>query len=277
MSKEQEAELSQEAMSMPEDTTLFADMSEGQAEAVPIKVNPGVLSRLEETLNKRGLTTREVGTGLVIVGLAIGAGFATKKFIDQRREKRHLSDDEFDVFKGKVDENYEDIFNYLRFGLKGQTQDVEDLTQRVFMRALDKYPAFKPNDKLENPERSWFFRIAHNLLANHYRDEGKRMNRTTDIIIGEDEDEKEINLIDPVLRGAHSLESEIEFEADPDIVRAREVINGLPDDAKLLLYLKHAENFANNDIGYVLGRSEGAIKSYYHRTLKRFRDEFDEE
>jgi DNA-directed RNA polymerase specialized sigma24 family protein len=33
---------------------------------------------------------------------------------------------------------------------------------------------------------------------------------------------------------------------------------------------------SNQDIGQVMGRTEGAIKSLYHRTLLALRDELDE-
>jgi RNA polymerase sigma-70 factor (ECF subfamily) len=37
--------------------------------------------------------------------------------------------------------------------------------------------------------------------------------------------------------------------------------------------LKHVEGLSNAEIGAVLGRSEGAIKSLYHRTLLALRRE----
>src|SRR3970282_1642521 len=40
-----------------------------------------------------------------------------------------------------------------------------------------------------------------------------------------------------------------------------------------LLILKFVEHLPNADIGQIMGRSEGAIKSLYHRTLLSLRDE----
>ena len=44
-------------------------------------------------------------------------------------------------------------------------------------------------------------------------------------------------------------------------------IQELPPERQQLLTLKFSERMSNAEIGQVMGRSEGAIKSLYHRTL----------
>jgi RNA polymerase sigma-70 factor (ECF subfamily) len=44
-------------------------------------------------------------------------------------------------------------------------------------------------------------------------------------------------------------------------------IQQLPRERQELLVLKFVEGMSNAEIGRVMGRSEGAIKSLYHRTL----------
>jgi DNA-directed RNA polymerase specialized sigma24 family protein len=39
------------------------------------------------------------------------------------------------------------------------------------------------------------------------------------------------------------------------------------------LILKFVERMTNSEIGQMMGRSEGAIKSLYHRTLSALRDD----
>jgi RNA polymerase sigma-70 factor (ECF subfamily) len=51
------------------------------------------------------------------------------------------------------------------------------------------------------------------------------------------------------------------------------VIRYLPQDRQHLLILKFVEHFSNAEIGQIMGRSEGAVKSLYHRTLLALRDE----
>lgn len=50
------------------------------------------------------------------------------------------------------------------------------------------------------------------------------------------------------------------------------VIRNLPADRQQLLILKFVEHLSNAEIGLVMGRTEGAVKSLYHRTLLSLRD-----
>ena len=54
-------------------------------------------------------------------------------------------------------------------------------------------------------------------------------------------------------------------------------IRRLPADRQELLTLKFVENLSNAEIGDIMGRSEGAIKSLYHRTLLALRDDFEQQ
>jgi RNA polymerase sigma-70 factor (ECF subfamily) len=58
-----------------------------------------------------------------------------------------------------------------------------------------------------------------------------------------------------------------------------EVVRRLPPDRQELLVLKFVDRLSNAAIGDIMGRSEGAIKSLYHRTLLSLRDDWhsDEE
>ena len=50
-------------------------------------------------------------------------------------------------------------------------------------------------------------------------------------------------------------------------------IRRLPADRQQLLILKFVERMPNARIGQIMGRSEGAIKSLYHRTLVALRQD----
>jgi len=51
------------------------------------------------------------------------------------------------------------------------------------------------------------------------------------------------------------------------------IIKTLPDDRQLLLVLKFVDHLSNAEIGKIMDRTEGAIKSLYHRTLLALREE----
>ena len=50
-------------------------------------------------------------------------------------------------------------------------------------------------------------------------------------------------------------------------------IERLPDERQQLLYLKFVSGLSNAEVGDILDRTEGAIKSLYHRTLIALRDD----
>src|SRR5207247_1153987 len=76
----------------------------------------------------------------------------------------------------------------------------------------------------------------------------------------------------PVLtQGKQSPVSLAEKHSEEEALRA--VISTLPAERQLVLTLKFGESKSNEEIGRALGRSEGAIKSLFHRTLEEMRQE----
>jgi RNA polymerase sigma-70 factor (ECF subfamily) len=64
---------------------------------------------------------------------------------------------------------------------------------------------------------------------------------------------------------------------DPDYIQKEEkqilmkVINILNPDRQQLLILKFVNKLSNREIAQIMGRTEGAIKALYHRTLVSLR------
>ena len=52
-------------------------------------------------------------------------------------------------------------------------------------------------------------------------------------------------------------------------------VRTLPADRQELLILKFVERLSNAEIGQIMDRTEGAIKSLYHRTLIALREEVE--
>ena len=146
------------------------------------------------------------------------------------------------------------IYNYTYYRT-GNHHDAEDLTARTFYRALKHIPRYVDRGA---PFSAWLYRIAHNLVANWHRDRGRRQ------FIPLEE------LVMGTLRreGPAALTEERE---DQDSLL--EVVRRLPSERQQLLILKFVEQMSNAEIAEVMGRTEGAIKSLYHRTLVALRKE----
>jgi RNA polymerase sigma-70 factor (ECF subfamily) len=148
------------------------------------------------------------------------------------------------------------IYNYVYYRT-GNPFDAEDLTERVFFRAMRHIQGYR-NRGL--PVSAWLYRIAHNLVANWHRDNSRR---------------KEIPLDEGALGrpdGGHPEHELLVSEERDQLVR---VIRCLPPDRQQLIILKFVEHLSNSEIGQIMGRTEGAIKSLYHRTLLSIRDEIE--
>lgn len=144
-------------------------------------------------------------------------------------------------------------FCYLR---AGNRQDAEDLTARVFARAL---AAIDRYEERGVPLSAWLFRIARNLALNERRDRGRRR------LIPFDEE------IAQSLAASDAPEERA--EASEERERLLAAIARLPFWSQQLLILKFDRECSNAEIGAALGRSESAIKSLYFRTLRALRRE----
>lgn len=156
---------------------------------------------------------------------------------------------------GELYERYLDkIYNYV-FYRTGNHHDAEDLTARVFFRAMAHIENYTERGV---PFQAWLYRIAHNLVANWHRDRGRRKVIPLDEFI------------------ASSLKSEApdrHAEDNEEREALLKAIRMLPEERQQLLILKFVEHRSNAEIGEVMERTEGAIKSLYHRTLIALRDE----
>ena len=147
------------------------------------------------------------------------------------------------------------IYNYIYYRT-GDHQDAEDLTARTFHRALRHISRYVDRGA---PFSAYLYRIAHNVVANWHRDNSRRQ------IISLDE------LVVGTLRreGPASLTEKLEEQN-----LLLQAVRRLPPERQQLLILKFVEQMRNAEIAEVMGRTEGAIKSLYHRTLVALREDF---
>lgn len=157
-----------------------------------------------------------------------------------------------DAFAELYERYVDRIYSYFYYRT-GNRDDAEELTSRFFHRLLERLHLYEDRGV---PPSAWLFRIAHNMLANWKRDRARH---------------PEVSL-DSLGRPLH------DWGRPEDVVVAREeqeevlrVVRRLPEDRQLLLYLKFVEGLPNAEIGRVMGRTEGAVKSLYHRTLVALR------
>jgi RNA polymerase sigma-70 factor (ECF subfamily) len=170
---------------------------------------------------------------------------------DDLAEQAKASSDAFGVL---YERHLRRIYNYVYYRI-GQRAEAEDLTERVFMQALENLPRYQHRGA---PFSAWLFRIAHNLVANWHRDTGRHPSAPL-----EDAGERVDQRADP-FRDALNSEEQREL---------RQVVHRLPPDRQMLLQMKFVEERSNLEIAREMGRTEGAIKALLHRTLVALRSD----
>lgn len=146
------------------------------------------------------------------------------------------------------------IYSYIYYRT-GNQHDAEDLTARVFQRGLVHIETYVERGI---PFSAWLYRIAHNLVANWHRDRSRR---------------KVIPLDEFIAAGLRSDAPESMAESQEERERLLQAVKRLPEERQQLLILKFVDKLSNAEVGAIMDRSEGAIKSLYHRTLLVLRDD----
>lgn len=154
----------------------------------------------------------------------------------------------------------ERIYNYIYYRI-GSGKDAEDLTGKVFFKAMSHIKGYK---HMGLPFSAWLYRIAHNLVANYHRDRSRKQEISLDNVPGQ-------------------VLPQMELQPETKVVRSQEVedllitIRDLAPNRQELLILKFVDQLSNAEIGQIMRKSEGAIKSLYHRTLLELREKMNSE
>ncbi|MDA8189354.1 MAG: sigma-70 family RNA polymerase sigma factor [Dehalococcoidales bacterium] len=142
------------------------------------------------------------------------------------------------------------IYRYVYYQV-GDVHLAEDIVSEVFLRMIEKIGSYSYQGV---PFSAWLYRIAHNLIADHYRG----LNKHNGILMN-----MKINATMP--DPAHIAESRLTIE------QLQEAMRCLTEEQRRVVLLKFVEDMDNRQVAEVLGKSEGAIKSLQHRALEALR------
>ncbi|HDQ73806.1 MAG TPA: sigma-70 family RNA polymerase sigma factor [Chloroflexi bacterium] len=160
---------------------------------------------------------------------------------------------------GLLYERYVDrIYNYVYYRTSNH-HVAEDLTARTFYKVLKHISRYEDRGI---PFSAYLHRVAHNLLANWHRDRNRH---------------KLISFEGLKITAGDLSKPDTVTEKKGEEERLLEIVQRLPADRQQVLILKHVEQMTNAEIGEVIGRTEGAVKSLYHRTLLTLREELADE
>jgi RNA polymerase sigma-70 factor (ECF subfamily) len=126
--------------------------------------------------------------------------------------------------------------------------EAEDLTEQVFVKAWQAIKRYRPEGP---PFSAWLYRIAHNLVIDHYR-------TRKDVA---PLDSVSFSLTDEAMGPEELLTKESE------VARLREALGQLSQEQQQLLHLRFIEGLSHAHVARILDRSVGAIRVMQHRAL----------
>lgn len=155
------------------------------------------------------------------------------------------------------DQHHDSIFKYLWLR-SGDQQVAEDLTGDVFIRMMSALPNYRSTGV---PFRAWLYRIAHNLIVDHFR----RANlRTTVPLEAIEESERGDDL-------------QVAVDRRLMIERLQQALSQLDQIQREVVALRFVVGLSLQEVAQVIGRSEAAVKSLQHRGLAALRHTLHQE
>jgi len=154
------------------------------------------------------------------------------------------------AFTQLYEANFDKIYRYVVLRI-GDKTEAEDMTQQVFLNALQSLPSFKWRGISFS---AWLFRIAHNQVVDYFR---KKTKQATALL---DESLVSSNS-NPQLVAEHKL----------DIEQLVSATNRLTETQREVISLRFAGELPIAQVAKVMGKSQGAVKALQHSAIVALR------
>lgn len=151
------------------------------------------------------------------------------------------------------DQHYPNVVRFL-LGHLGDIALAEDLAGEVFARLITRLPQYRA---MGVPFRAWLFRIAHNLMIDHYRKHNGRIPVPLDDL----EHQPQTEQVDPAQLIEHTL----------NFARVAQALQRLDPNQKDVVTLRFLSGLSLRETAHTLNKSEAAVKALQHRGLAALR------
>lgn len=144
------------------------------------------------------------------------------------------------------------IYNYI-YHRVGTADVAEDLTAQVFMKMLE---SIRKGRGWQTSFSGWLYRIAHNLVIDHYR----RRGRATFVDIDD------TPLVSSPEQGPEKA-AELQFANE----QVRKALNQLTEEQAQVITLRFLESQSITEAATIMNKTEGAIKALQYRAVMALR------
>jgi RNA polymerase sigma-70 factor (ECF subfamily) len=146
---------------------------------------------------------------------------------------------------------YDRIARYV-YSHVGDRGASEDIASTVFMKALESVDRYQERGV---PMQAWLFKIAHNLIVDHWRKRTKRPTEPIDLVEVEDR-------ADP---------PEQATEKKDEIERVVRAMSGLTEDQREVLKLRFLGELTSGEVAKLIGKRDGAVREMQRAALEKLR------
>lgn len=144
-------------------------------------------------------------------------------------------------------QRYAQMVYRMAYARTGSKTDAEDVVQEVFLRLVRARPSFRD----EEHGKAWLLRVAANCTNDLFRL--------------------------PWRKREEPLRPSMAAEEGPEFSGVLEAVLALPEKYRLVVHLYYYEELSTAEIGRIIGRSEGAVRSRLFRAKRMLRDLLGEE
>ncbi|MFQ5858717.1 MAG: sigma-70 family RNA polymerase sigma factor [Anaerolineae bacterium] len=166
---------------------------------------------------------------------------------DERELIRRAKEYDPSAFAEIYERYYQRIYNYIYYRISDGVM-AEDLCSEVFVKTLEAIDSYTFQGV---PFSAWLYRIASNLVIDHYRRQPVQPEMSW-------EDGR------PLVTDENPG---VSLERHFDHQELRRALRGLTSDQQQVIILKFVDGLSNNEVAHILGKTEGAVKSLQHRAL----------
>jgi RNA polymerase sigma-70 factor, ECF subfamily len=143
------------------------------------------------------------------------------------------------------------VYRYVYYRV-GNVALAEELTSEVFVRMVDRIGSFR---EVGRPILAWLYAIAHNLVVDHQRSQGRAAWLPLDEAWAAVEDDQPHQVAEARETKSYLLAA----------------LERLTESQRQVILLKFMEARSNSEVAAILGKDEGSVKSLQHRALAALR------
>lgn len=148
------------------------------------------------------------------------------------------------------------VYRYVYYRVN--SAEAEDLVETVFLKVWENIRQYRPKQRSFS---AWIFRIAHNLVVDHYR---SFKDRAFDEIDPQLPDQSRQH--NPIKNTQNTLNNEV----------LKKALAKLKEQYREIILYKFINELSNTEIAGILGRSEGSLRILQFRALKALKKELEE-